>query len=304
MTTAIAKQGQTVRDLIMKAKPQLAEVLPKHLTPERLIRIASAALNRTPALAQCSAQSVLLSVMNAAQLGLEPGGADQRAYLVPFKDECQLIVSYRGLIDLARRSGKIKSIEARVVREGDSFAVAYGLNPRLEHSPSLTQSEPGEVVAVYAIARFDDGGTQLEIMTRAEVDAIRKRSRSGGSGPWSTDYSEMARKTVVKRLCKYLPMSIEMARAIELDTQAEIGERQAPDQDVVDALGVVVDEPAANPIEALVGEPSLYDQVVQAAAKAGSAKFADACRALGTTPAEISRETGDDILLDLIRRMS
>ncbi len=213
----------TVRDLLDRSRDRLAEVIPKHLTPDRLIRVVLAAAGRTPALLECSPSSLLASVMQAAQVGLEPGSALGEAYLVPFKGECSLIIGYRGLISLARRSGQILSIEAHVVRERDHFTCRYGLDPALSHEPAMTGS-PGDVVAVYAIAILRDGGRQIEVMTRAEVDAIRGRSKMSGSGPWVNDYAEMARKTVVRRICKYLPLSIELAEAISIDESSEVGD--------------------------------------------------------------------------------
>jgi recombinational DNA repair protein RecT len=136
-----------------------------------------------------------------------------------------MIPGYRGLISLARRSGQLKSIEARVVYANDTFGIEYGTSPFLKHVPNLT-GDPGPLVLVYAVARLVDGGEQVEVMTKVQVDAIRSRSRAGKSGPWVTDYDEMARKTVVRRICKYLPLSVELAKALEIDERVESG--QAP----------------------------------------------------------------------------
>lgn len=263
--TAIQPQQQrgpsrldTVRDLLEKAKPRLAEVTPKHLTADRLTRVAIAAMGRTPNLLKCTPASLLNSIMQAAQLGLEPGSALGEAYLVPYKETCQLIVGYRGLISLARRSGQIASIEAHVVHEKDRFVCKYGLASQLEHEPDWSD-DPGPVVAVYAVARLKDGATQVEVMTKAQVDAIRKRSRASGDGPWTTDYEEMARKTVVRRICKYLPLSIELAEALAIE-------------DAVDVLDVPREEP--------VGAGSTRTEGVKARLRGKSEKAAAA------TPAE------------------
>lgn len=205
-------------------KSTLSRVLPKHMTPERLIKVAMLAYSKTPKLRECSLESVGQAVMQAAELGLEPGGVLGHAYLVPYGNTCTLIPGYRGLIELARRSGEIESIEAHVVYANDKFTLKFGLDPVLEHEPNL-DSEPGGLRFVYAIAKLKDGGKQLEVMTKAQVDAIRKRSKSGNNGPWVTDYEEMARKTVVRRLVKYLPLSTEraetLAKALELDNDNE-----------------------------------------------------------------------------------
>jgi recombination protein RecT len=203
-----------LKALLDRAKGSIAAVLPKHLTPERLLKVALSATSRNPALLACTPQSILLAVMQASELGLEIGGLLGDAYFVPFKEQAQLIVGYRGMIKLARQSGEIKVLEAHVVREGDTFELEYGLEPRLVHKPAMS-GELGKVIAVYAIARFKDGGYQVDVMTLAEIEAIRLRSKAVNDGPWNTDYAEMARKTVVRRLCKYLPLSPELAKALE-----------------------------------------------------------------------------------------
>lgn len=217
-STAIA----SLRDLLERSKPKFQDVIPKHLSADRLVRVAIAACSRTPKLLECTPMSVLNSVMQSAQLGLEAGGPLGDAYLVPYGRDCQLIVGYRGLINLARRSGQIASIEAHVVHQQDRFVCRYGLEPVLEHEPHWGE-EPGPMVAVYAVAKLKDGGTQAEVMTKAQIEAIRTRSRAQNGGPWTTDYDEMARKTVVRRLCKYLPLSVELATALDLDERAEFG---------------------------------------------------------------------------------
>lgn len=224
----IAERGgggaKNLQQLLESRREAMAMVLPKHLTPDRLIKIALVAISKTPKLQECTQTSVLQSIMTAAQLGLDVGGALGHAYMVPYGRECQLIIGYRGMIDLARRSGQIVSIEARIVWTNDEFEVDYAIDGvKLRHRPALDK-EPGTLRLVYGIAVLRDGGTQFELMTRAQIDAIRKRSRSSNNGPWVTDYEEMARKTVVKRLFKYLPVSIELAQAVEEDTRGEFGD--------------------------------------------------------------------------------
>jgi len=241
---AAIEKVSTLRELLQGQIVAFREVMPKHLTPERLIRVACAAASRAPLLLKCTPASILRAVMEAAQLGLDPSGSLGSAYLVPYQNkkngtyEVQLIVGYRGLIDLARRSGEIASIEAHVVHAKERFKIAYGLNPVLEHEP-LLEDDPGGMVAVYAVARLRDGTTQSEVMTKHQIDGIRARSRAGQSGPWVTDYEEMARKTVVKRLCKYLPLSVELEQALEADNIGEAGERT-----VIDIPGLEGEAPA------------------------------------------------------------
>ncbi len=199
--------------------------LPQHMASQgyRIIKTVVTAAMKNPAILKCSKDSILLSVFQSLDLGLEIGNALGEAYLVPYGSTCQMIPGYRGLVSLARRSGKIRAIEARIVREGDEFDFTLGTSPSLTHKPVFSET-PAEMRAVYAIAFFNDGSTQFEPMVKAEVDAIRKRSRANGSGPWVTDYDEMAKKTAVRRLSKYLPLSPELARAMEIQAMAESGD--------------------------------------------------------------------------------
>lgn len=221
-------------------KQQMALALPKHMTADRLARIALTEIRKVPKLAQCNQTSFLGAIMQCAALGLEPGGALGHAYLLPFDKrqknaqgrwetvdtEVQLIVGYRGMIDLARRSGQIQSLEARAVYAKDEFHVELGLDSTIVHKPAWDEVDRGPLVFAYAVAKLKDGGVQFDVMSRAEIEKIRARSKAKDSGPWVTDFDEMAKKTVVRRLFKYLPVSIEIQRAVGLDEQAEVGVSQ------------------------------------------------------------------------------
>jgi recombination protein RecT len=215
-----------------KIKAQMQLALPKHVTAERLARVALTEVRKTPALARCDQTSFLGALMTCAQLGLEPGGPLGHAYLIPFENrkagrtEVQFIVGYRGMIDLARRSGQIVSIEARPVYEGDTFDLEFGLHSNMRHVPDFdnpNRVQPDKLRFVYAVAKLKDGGVQFDVMSRREVEAVRAQSRAGSSGPWVTHFEAMALKTVVRRLFKFLPVSIELATAIDADERAEIG---------------------------------------------------------------------------------
>jgi recombination protein RecT len=205
-------------------KNTLQTVLPKHLTPERVVKMALVAASRQPRLWECTKESILQSIMKSAELGLDCSGTLGRAYLVPYYNnkigayEAQFIPGYQGLIELARRSGSIARIESRVVYENDRFEVEYGLDQKLSHTPSMN-GDRGLMKCVYAVAELTDGSRQIEIMTMDEVEGIRLRSKAKDSGPWKTDYAEMARKTVIRRIAKYLPLSTEMEKAFEADDQ-------------------------------------------------------------------------------------
>ena len=225
------KKPATLAELINspKIKNQLAMALPKHMSSDRMARIVTTEIRKTPALADANMQSFLGAVVQCSQLGLEPGGALGHAYLLPFgngkakdgKSNVQLIIGYRGMIDLARRSGQIISISARVVREGDDFHYEYGLTENLKHTPKTDESSP--ITFVYAVARLKDGGVQFEVMTFNQIESVRKQSKAGDNGPWKTHWEEMAKKTVIRRLFKYLPVSIEIQQAVILDEKAEAG---------------------------------------------------------------------------------
>lgn len=281
---AMPSPVQNFGQYLAARRKQIASVLPKHLTPERVCRVAMTAFTKTPALAQCEMASVYQAVQQAAELGLEPGGALGQCYLLPYGRTCQLIVSYKGLIELARRSGEIESIEARVVHENDEYDVSFGLHSDIHHKPCL-DGDPGQMVMVYAVARLKGGMVQFEVMTRADVDAIRRRSRSGNSGPWVTDYDEMARKTVVRRLCKYLPISAEkLAMAFE----AEDSDIQLP------TIPAAPQQPSGAPEDA-AQQPEVSAPQAEAApdpADAGSAADAQAAAALPQqTPVPPEAET-------------
>lgn len=213
-----------------KVKSQMALALPKHMTADRLARIATTEIRKVPALAKCNIESFMGAIMQCAQLGLEPGSALGHAYLLPFGNgkasdglaNCQLIIGYRGMIDLARRSGQIVSIAARAVHERDQFSYEYGLHEDLQHKP-CEDGEPGKLTHVYAVARLKDGGVQFEVMSKLEVDKVKAQSKAGNNGPWVSHYEEMAKKTVIRRLFKYLPVSIEMQQAVVLDERADAG---------------------------------------------------------------------------------
>ncbi|HGB8995030.1 TPA: recombination protein RecT [Salmonella enterica subsp. enterica serovar Saintpaul] len=204
-------------------KEQLAAALPRHMTAERMIRIATTEIRKVPALGDCDTMSFVSAIVQCSQLGLEPGGALGHAYLLPFgnrneksgKKNVQLIIGYRGMIDLARRSGQIASLSARVVREGDDFSFEFGLEEKLVHRPGENEDAP--VTHVYAVARLKDGGTQFEVMTRKQIELVRAQSKAGNNGPWVTHWEEMAKKTAIRRLFKYLPVSIEIQRAVSMD---------------------------------------------------------------------------------------
>ena len=217
---AITTKKDDIRSLISSdsLKKQFALALPKHLKPDRFIRIAITAMNKNPKLLQCTKASLLSCLMDLSQLGLEPD--NRKAHLIPYGDKCTLIIDYKGLVDLARRSGEIADVHADVVYQNDEFTYSFGSEGKLVHKPSLKNR--GEPMAAYSFVRLKDGSSSYEVMNVEEIEAIHKRSKAGTSGPWVTDWAEMAKKTVFRRHSKWLPVSSEFQEAAEKDYDVPI----------------------------------------------------------------------------------
>ncbi len=199
-------------------REQVSKALPSHLTPDRFLRVSLTAFNRNPKLYSCTRESLFQAMLDLSSTGLEPDG--RHAHLIPYGNQCQLIIDYKGLLALAKRNGV--SAEAKVVRESDHFEVIEDDgtgNTVINHSVDY-RNERGEAFAFYSRASWQEGESRVvsyEIMTRQEIDAIRSRSKAGKSGPWVTDYEEMARKTVMRRHSKRWPLAAEVQEAINKD---------------------------------------------------------------------------------------
>jgi recombination protein RecT len=222
--TMLGLKAGDVKSVIEAYKPLISQALPKHLTAERIVQVATTLISRTPELAECSVESLIGSVMQCSILGFEPIPSLGQAYLIPFnnkktgKREIQFIIGYKGLIDLARRSNQIKTIYAQAVYSNDEFNYEYGLEPNLHHKPAL--GERGDFIYAYAVAKFTNDGYAFEVMSKADIEKIRKTSQAGDSkySPWNSGfYEEMAKKTVLRRLSKMLPVSIEHQKPIASD---------------------------------------------------------------------------------------
>ncbi|PKD98568.1 recombination protein RecT [Macrococcoides caseolyticum] len=217
------QKPQTIEDYMKKMAPAMAQALPKHMDIDRLTRLAMTTIRTTPALKDADVGSLLGAVMQAAQLGLEPGLMGH-CYLLPFNNknkgikEVQFIIGYKGMIDLARRSGHIKSIYAHAVYSNDEFDYELGLESKLVHKPTMN-ADKGEFVGAYAVAHFKDGGYQFEFMSKADIEKRKGRSKAANSkfSPWTSDYEEMAKKTVVRHMWKYLPISVEVQQQVAYD---------------------------------------------------------------------------------------
>ena len=217
----VAKTGG-LKGLLMSMQGQIAKALPTVLTPERYTRMVMTALSTNPQLQQCTPESFLGAVMQAAQLGVEPNTPLGQAYLIPYRNkgrlECQFQLGYKGMLDLAYRSGEVSVIDAQAVHENDLFEFEYGLEPKLKFKPSLVNRGP--VVAYYAMFRTKDGGFNFAVMSREDVEQFAKQySKAAGSGysPWATNFDAMAKKTVLKQVLKYAPLKSDFMRSVAAD---------------------------------------------------------------------------------------
>ena len=268
----------TVKDaskLLDVMKPQLALAIPPHVNLDRLCRVVLNALQTTPALLQCDRNSFMKAAMTVAVLGLEPEGVLGQAYLVPYKGQVQAQIGYKGLIRLARNSGEVSTLVAHEVCANDKFDYEWGLNERLEHKPA--EGDRGELTHVYAVAKFKDGSHHFEVLSKADVDKIKASSPSanGGFSPWKTHYTEMAKKTAIRRIAKYLPLSIQRATAINAAFEGGKIANIAPETDIIDI------------------EPDDVQQEEQAETPSKQASKLDALEAGLSTAETVDNETGE-----------
>lgn len=249
---------ETLSGLLKMKMASIAQVLPQHVTADKLAKTLFLAVNRTPKLLQCTQSSVLESVMCCAELGLDVSGSLGLGYLVPYGNKAQFIPGYRGLIKLARNSGELLSIEADVVCEADHFVYEKGSAPRIEFRPKL-DGDRGKPRGVYALAVLKSGESQAVYLSISEIEKVRRVSRAGSSGPWVDWWEEMAKKTAIRRLAKLLPLESERwARALEAaNAEFDMDALSAGAGAMVTAemLGVDLPEPKAIEATARVVEP-------------------------------------------------
>ena len=214
------KPRKTMQQYIKAMEGEIAKALPSVITPERFTRMVLSAISTNPKLGECTPQSFLGAMMTAAQLGVEPNTALGQAYIIPYRNkgvmEASFQLGYKGLIDLAYRSGDVSIIQAQTVYENDTFDYELGLDPKLKHIPAV--KDRGNATHYYAIFKTKDGGYGFEVMSMADVLEHAKRySKSYGAGPWQTNFDEMAKKTVLKRCLKYAPIKSEFVRGVTQD---------------------------------------------------------------------------------------
>ena len=254
-TKAVATTSKkTTQDLMKAMAPEIAKALPAVMTPERFTRIALSALSNSKALQEASPMSFIAAMMQAAQLGMEPNTPLGQCYLIGYRNhgnmEVQFQLGYKGLIDLAYRSGEVSTIQAHTVYENDEFNYELGLDPKLKHVPAI--SNRGEQTHYYAVVKMKDGGYSFAVMSKAEMtDYAKKYSKTYANGPWQTNFDEMAKKTVLKKALKYAPMKSDFTRGLAADetikTKVDEDMYSVPDQTIYEVdsnTGEVIEEGA------------------------------------------------------------
>lgn len=271
-TTAVAEKKQkTIFDVIQAGAKQFATALPKHINSDRFVRIAITTIRQNPKLAKCSQESLLGALMVSAQLGLEPGTLGQ-CYLIPFENkkagtvECQFQIGYKGLIELLRRSGQLSDIYSYTVYENDDFNIEYGLSRTLTHKPNF--DERGEIKGFYAVAILKDGAKAFEYMTKDEVVKHEEKYRKGSykNDVWNKNFEEMAQKTVVKKLLKWLPVSVEFLEMAAKDEKTfKVANEKTGETEEIIVLddGMVVNGETGEIIEESKDDSKDIDNVVE-----------------------------------------
>ena len=219
----------SIKELITTdaAKQQIAAALPDHMTADRQVRVALTALNKTPKLKNCSSSSFVECLMTCSELGLEPNG--RHAHLIPYGDRCTLIIDYKGLVLLAHQSGAVRDIKADVIYSGDLFDYCTGSHTPWSWRDDLAKpKERGQFRGAFCVVEMLKGSRHYEVMTEEEINGIRDRSRAGKSGPWVTDFNEMAKKTVFRRASKWIPLTPHLLDAVSRDDDQMIVQDSSP----------------------------------------------------------------------------
>lgn len=240
----VTQNSTSAISLVTQNREKLQAILPEGAKIDRYVGIMQAEINRNPDLASCHPASLVGSMLHCARLGLEPGVLN-KIHLVPFNNskkgikECTVIIGYEGLIDLALRTKTIEQMQSHLVYEKDTFEVSLGGESKLVHRP-LVFSDRGKLVGTYAIAFFKSGATKFEVMSIDEIEKIASKSKSGYI--WKDHFGEMARKTVLRRLCKHLEKTVELSHAVELENLADTDQGQGTERILLDA-GVEYERP-------------------------------------------------------------
>lgn len=222
----IDQARHTITQAMDSRRSQIEALLPPTLSYDRLLQLSVSAVAKSPQLRECAFGSILGAIIESAKIGLEPNTPLGHCYIIPFKGRAQLIPGYKGLVMLAHQSPKVITLEARTVYDGDEFDYSYGTDPHINHKPADVKWDERVPTHYYATSHLTaDNKVKcvFEVMSKPEIDVIRMKAPAGQKGPWVTHYDEMAKKTVARRLCKWLPLHAAGQRAVNLDEMAEAG---------------------------------------------------------------------------------
>lgn len=253
MSNELATIGDAGKWLASK-QTAIESVLPKHVTSERMMRVALTAFQKVPKLLQCSKESVWTALVKCSELGIEPDG--RRAHLIPYGKECQLILDYKGIAELVRRSGDVIDIHCDVVCENDEFDENLGQITVHRINRRVPRGKP---YAAYSRVTLKDGSISCEVMSADEIERVRKSSKAGNSGPWKDWPEEMWKKTVFRRHSKWLPLSPEVVRAVEIDDDLHQIRNVTPTPTATVTLGGAV--AIETPVEAVEEPPNKLDEM-------------------------------------------
>jgi recombination protein RecT len=239
--TLAKRKPNELRDLIEGPdfRLQLLKALPNAMSPERFVRITVTSMMRNPKLMQCSRETFFRCLLDLSAMGLEPDG--RQAHLIPRKNkhtnaiDCTLIIDYKGIKELLYRNGDIVDEHSDVVGDLDAFEYEFGSNKHLRHVPHTR--DRGKLYCAYSFITLPKGGTAFDVMSTEEIETVRRRSANPDGDPWTKDWSEMAKKTVFKRLAKSLPLSPKTRDAIEMDNTYEVERESAPIQPLRAVVG-------------------------------------------------------------------
>jgi recombination protein RecT len=257
VNNSIAVQGEkkTMQSYIKSMEGEIKKALPSVMTPERFTRMVLSAISTNPKLGSCTPSSFLGAMMSSAQLGLEPNTPLGQAYILPYSNkgtlEAQFQIGYKGLIDLAYRSGEVEVVQAHIVYENDTFECEYGLEPKLTHIPA--DSDRGNAIKVYAMFKTKSGGYGFEVMSMDDVrNHAQKYSKAFGSSysPWATNFEEMAKKTVLKKCLKYAPLKSDFVKAVVQDGSI----KNEVSEDMYEVPNMVVDNAEYTVVDTETGE--------------------------------------------------
>lgn len=272
------ERAERIRQDLDERDAQLADVLASsHIDLKRFKRVVFQAVSKNPDILECTRESILRSIIEAAGYGLEPTGPYGGAHLVPFKGEATLIIDYRGLVAMALRDGQVADVESRLVFEGDLFEMELGSQPFVRHVPAFARDDPkrGNYRGLYTIVRYRDPAIppHIDYMTMAEVNVVRDRTRNKGlKGPWADWYDEMAKKTGLRQALKVRAMTGAMAEVLEREDAIE-GAPAAPAAQVSErrerlVAGFAPERPGATETPAEVEEAEAEQEAVESGAEA------------------------------------